>query len=101
MLAHDDRSVGGTGSGVAACFELAWESFQVGSSAVGAVLVDGARAIVSAGRNRRNERPEVPGLAAATQPTPRSTRWRCCRSPITDHVYTTLEPCLLCTAVPD
>ena len=43
------------------CFELAWESFQVGSLAVGAVLVDGAGSIVSAGRNRRNEPPEIRG----------------------------------------
>ena len=82
------------------CFELAWESFQAGSLAVGAVLVDGGGAIVSAGRNRRDERSEVPGLlggstiahaeinALAMLPT----------ADYGDHVlYTTLEPCLLCS----
>lgn len=83
------------------CFELAWESFQVGSLAVGAVLVDGAGAIVSAGRNRRNERPEVPGQLGGSNLAHAEIN-ALAMLPVSeypDHVlYTTLEPCLLCTA---
>jgi len=83
------------------CFELAWESFQLGSLAVGAILVDGVGSIVSAGRNRRNEAPEVPGQLAGSNLAHAEIN-ALAMLPVSnypDHVlYTTLEPCLLCTA---
>jgi tRNA(Arg) A34 adenosine deaminase TadA len=83
------------------CFELAWESFQAGSLAVGAVLVDAVGAIVSAGRNRRNERPRVPGQVGGSNIAHAELN-ALAVLPIAaydDHVlYTTLEPCLLCSA---
>jgi tRNA(Arg) A34 adenosine deaminase TadA len=83
------------------CFELAWESFQAGSLGIGAVLVDPGGGIVSAGRNRRDERPEVPGQVGGSNLAHAEIN-ALAMLPIadyTDHVlYTTLEPCLLCTA---
>jgi tRNA(Arg) A34 adenosine deaminase TadA len=82
------------------CFELAWESFQVGSLAVGAVLVDPGGAIVSAGRNRLGERPEVPGQVSGSNIAHAELNALAVlpAADYTDHVlYTTLEPCLLCT----
>jgi tRNA(Arg) A34 adenosine deaminase TadA len=83
------------------CFELAWESFQVGSLAVGAVLVDGAGSIVSAGRNRRNEQPEVRGQLSGSSVAHAEIN-ALAMLPVSDYpdhvLYTTLEPCLLCTA---
>jgi tRNA(adenine34) deaminase len=83
------------------CFLLAWEAFQAGSIPVGAVLVDACGAEVSSGRNRMNDRSGPAGHIAgsyiahaeinalATLPT----------GDYTDHtLYTTLEPCFLCTA---
>jgi tRNA(Arg) A34 adenosine deaminase TadA len=83
------------------CFELAWEAFQAGSAGVGAVLVDGGGAIVGAGRNRRNEQAGVPGQLGGSNIAHAELN-ALAVLPIAeydDHVlYTTLEPCLLCTA---
>jgi tRNA(Arg) A34 adenosine deaminase TadA len=83
------------------CFELAWESFQAGSLAVGAVLVDAVGAIVSAGRNRCNEQPEVPGQVGGSNLAHAEIN-ALAMLPVgyyADHIlYTTLEPCLLCTS---
>ncbi|GAA0913782.1 nucleoside deaminase [Virgisporangium aurantiacum] len=83
------------------CFLLAWESFRVGSIPVGAVLLGPDGAVVSRGRNRFNESVAPPGEIAgsyiahaeinalATLP----------RGEYGDHVlYSTLEPCLLCSS---
>ena len=83
------------------CFVLAWESFRVGSIPVGAVLVGPDGGVVSRGRNRFNEPAAPPGEIAgsyiahaeinalATLP----------RGEYVDHVlYSTLEPCLLCSS---
>lgn len=80
------------------CFELAWESFQAGSLAVGAVLVDERGTIVSSGRNRLNEKdgPVAGSRIAHAELNALATL------PPADYdghtLYTTLEPCLLCTA---
>ena len=83
------------------CFELAWESFQAGSMGVGAVLVDGGGAIVSAGRNRRNEQPAVPGQLGGSNLAHAEIN-TLAMLPIADYddhvLFTTLEPCLLCSA---
>jgi tRNA(Arg) A34 adenosine deaminase TadA len=83
------------------CFALAWEAFCAGSVPVGAVVVDAGEAIVGQGRNTRFDLQARPGQLAntaiahaemnalATLPHGRYA----------DHVlYTTLEPCLLCSA---
>lgn len=83
------------------CFELAWESFQAGSIGVGAVLVDGAGAIVSAGRNRRNEHQAVPGQVGGSNIAHAEVNALAIlpAAEYPDHVlYTTMEPCLLCAA---
>jgi tRNA(adenine34) deaminase len=80
---------------------LAWEACVEGSVPVGAVLCDGAGEIVASGRNRRSAPDAPPGQltgsaiahaeinALATIPF----------GFYPDHVlYTTVEPCLLCTA---
>ena len=83
------------------CFLLAWEAFQARSIPVGAVLVDAHGMEVSCGRNRMNDRNGPAGHIAgsyiahaeinalATLPA----------GDYSDHtLYTTLEPCFLCTA---
>jgi tRNA(Arg) A34 adenosine deaminase TadA len=84
-----------------AIFELAWEAFRAGSVPVGAVVVDPAGDIVTRGRSRSYESSAPPQQVAGTYlahaeinallPLPRGD--------YRDHVlYSTLEPCLLCTA---
>lgn len=84
-----------------AAFQLAWEASQAGTAPVGALVTDGSGTPVSWGRNRIFETASPPGQLAnshlahaelnalAALPTgnyPEHT------------LYTTLEPCLLCTA---
>jgi tRNA(Arg) A34 adenosine deaminase TadA len=83
-----------------ASLELAWEAYLAGTIPVGAVVVGPGGAIVARGRNRIFDAPGV-GLAGsrlahaevdALSQLPVTDRYR-------DHVvYSTLEPCLLCTA---
>jgi tRNA(adenine34) deaminase len=83
------------------CFLLAWESFQMRSIPVGAVLVDARGMVVARGRNRWDEKSGPRGQivggnlahaeinALAGLPS----------GDYSDHVlYSTLEPCFLCTA---
>ncbi|MHC3473418.1 nucleoside deaminase [Streptomyces sp. 7R007] len=83
-------------------FALAWEAFRAGSRPVGAVVVDRDGAVVAVGRNRSEESLAPPGQLAGTSiahaeinalaqlPTGRSTEGF--------RLYTTLEPCLLCSS---
>ncbi|MEU0585844.1 nucleoside deaminase [Streptomyces sp. NPDC006132] len=85
-------------------FELAWEALRAGSRPVGAVLVDADGRVVAAGRNRSEETTAPPGQLAGTAiahaevnalaQLPTGTR-------ADDghglRLYTTLEPCLLCS----
>jgi tRNA(adenine34) deaminase len=83
------------------CFLLAWESFRAGSIPVGAVLLDGAGTAVSRGRNRRSERCGPDGQLSASGLAHAEINALVTLPPAdySDHVmYTTLEPCLLCTA---
>ena len=83
------------------CFLLAWRSFQTGSIPVGAALVDGEGAIVATGRNLRNEEPTPDGQIAGSSIAHAEINALAALPPgaYPDHVlYTTLEPCLLCTA---
>lgn len=83
------------------CFLLAWESFRAGSVPVGAVLIDAAGATVSRGRNRRNETACPAGQISASGLAHAEINALVSLPPADygDHVmYSTLEPCLLCTA---
>ena len=82
-------------------FELAWEAFRAGSRPVGAVLVDADGQVVATGRNRSQEPLAPPGQLAGTNiahaeinvlaQLPSGGR------PDGHRLYTTLEPCLLCS----
>ncbi len=85
-----------------AVFTDAWASWRAGNYGVGAVLVDpGSGELVARGRNRVAERPTEPGVIAgnmlahaemnafATMPSFNAGGL---------HLYTTLEPCLMCAA---
>jgi tRNA(adenine34) deaminase len=84
------------------CFLLAWESFRVGSVAVGAVLVDPDGGIVARGRNRFNEPTGPPGEVAGSFVAHAELTALATVPPgdYAGHVlYSTLEPCLMCTGV--
>jgi tRNA(adenine34) deaminase len=83
------------------CFELAWESFQARSLPVGAVLVDEGGTIVSSGRNRLNEKSGPAGRLAGSRLAHAELNALATLPPgdYDGHtLFTTLEPCLLCTA---
>jgi tRNA(Arg) A34 adenosine deaminase TadA len=83
-----------------ASLELAWEAYLAGTIPVGSVVAAADGRIVARGRNRIFDAPGI-GLAGsrlghaevdALSQLPVANRYR-------DHVlYSTLEPCLLCTA---
>jgi len=91
-----------------AAFEQAWLAWCGGNFGIGAVLVDptqhvadGSPKVIAAGRNRVGEAPSEPGVIAgnfmahaemnvfAAMPTFNASGL---------HLYTTLEPCLMCSA---
>ncbi|GHD65857.1 hypothetical protein GCM10010317_066190 [Streptomyces mirabilis] len=82
-------------------FELAWEALRAGSRPIGAVLRDGAGCPVATGRNRSQESTAPPGQLAVTAiahaeinalaQLPAGRRYE------NHRLYTTLEPCLLCS----
>jgi len=83
------------------CFLLAWESFRAGSIPVGAVLVGPDGAVVSRGRNRFNEPDGPPGEVAGSRIAHAEVNALATLAPgdYREHVlYSTLEPCLLCSA---
>ncbi|HEX5117963.1 MAG TPA: nucleoside deaminase [Pseudonocardiaceae bacterium] len=83
------------------CFELAWESFRAGSIPIGAVLVDEGGVIVARGRNRSGEAAAPGGQIAGSNVAHAELNALAALPPgeYRDHVlYTTLEPCFLCTA---
>ncbi len=82
-------------------FELAWESLQAGSFPVGAVVFDPAGAVAAEGRNRTAEHDPPQGQLAGTRLAHAEMNVLVQISPATHWdftLYTTLEPCLLCTA---
>jgi tRNA(adenine34) deaminase len=81
-------------------FELAWESFIAHSVPVGALIVNAEGVIVAEGRARSMETPRTPGqLAGATVAHAEINALG--QLPVGPHpahtVYTTLEPCVMCT----
>jgi tRNA(Arg) A34 adenosine deaminase TadA len=82
-------------------FLLAWESFRVGSVPVGAVLVGPDGVVVSRGRNRFNESAAPPGEIAGSYIAHAEINALATLPPgeYGDHIlYSTLEPCLLCSS---
>ncbi|WP_399920926.1 nucleoside deaminase [Streptomyces kanamyceticus] len=82
-------------------FALAWEAFGAGSRPIGAALLDAEGAVVACGRNRSQEAAAPPGQLAGAAiahaeinvlaQLPSRRRYE-------DHrLFTTLEPCLLCS----
>jgi tRNA(adenine34) deaminase len=83
------------------CFGLAWEAFQAHSIPVGAVLVDASGATVRSGRNRSNEKAGPAGQVVGSNIAHAEINALATLPPgdYADHtLYSTLEPCFLCTA---
>lgn len=88
--------------------EEAWTSWVDGNYGIGAVLVDpnevdgaGAPAVIATGRNRVAEQPRQPGTIAGNHMAHAEMnayaalpQWNAAGL----HLYTTLEPCLMCAA---
>jgi tRNA(Arg) A34 adenosine deaminase TadA len=84
-----------------AAFRLAWEGRQAGSVPVGAVVTDQHGSIVATGRNRRLDASAPAGQLAGTNIAHAEVNALAQLAPgnYSDHMlYSTLEPCLLCTA---
>ena len=83
-------------------FDEAWKSFQAGNFGIGAVLVDPADGqIVSAGRNRVAQTdPDVRTLSGNMTAHAEMNAFASLDRFNADglHLYTTLEPCLMCAA---
>lgn len=83
-------------------FELAWEAFRAGSRPVGAVLLDARDRVVAAGRNRSQESTAPAGQlagAAIAHAEINVLAQLSARQRYADHrLFTTLEPCLLCSS---
>src|SRR6201987_4269741 len=83
-----------------AALELAWEAYLAGTIPVGSVVADADGRVVARGRNRIFE---PPGDRLSGSRLPHAEVDAPAQLPVTaryrDHVlYSTLEPCLLCTA---
>ena len=83
-------------------FDEAWASFQAGNFGIGAALVDPADGtIVTTGRNRVAQRVPEPGLLSGNMTAhAEMNAFAVLRRFNADglHLYTTLEPCLMCAA---
>lgn len=83
-------------------FELAWEAFRAGSRPIGAVLLDSEGRLVATGRNRSQESTAPPGQLVGTAIAHAEIN-ALAQLPAGRHyenhrLYTTLEPCLLCSS---
>ncbi|MFE1315703.1 nucleoside deaminase [Streptomyces sp. NPDC058755] len=82
-------------------FELAWEAFRAGSRPIGAMLINADGELVASGRNRSQEAVAPPGQlagAAIAHAEINVLAQLSSRRRYEDHVlFTTLEPCLLCS----
>jgi tRNA(adenine34) deaminase len=82
-------------------FALAWESFQAGSPAVGAVVVDRQGSILGRGRSRRSEPTAPAGQLAGSRLAHAELNALANLSVEVEAgtvVYSTLQPCVLCSA---
>jgi tRNA(adenine34) deaminase len=99
-MSDAERAWVGLGATWRTAFELAWEAFVQRSVPVGAVIVDAGGAIVAQGRARSMETTGTPGqLAGATVAHAEiNALGRLSVGPHPGHtVYTTLEPCVMCS----
>ncbi len=83
------------------CLELGWQAHRAGSLGVGAVVVDPSGMVVATGRNRSAEQASPAGQLAGTYLAHAEVNALLGLSAggCEGHVlYTSLEPCLLCTA---
>lgn len=83
------------------CFDLAWEALRAGSVPVGAVIVNTDAVVVARGRSRSQEDTGPAGQLWGTYLAHAEVNALACLPPghYPDHtLYTTLEPCLLCSA---
>ena len=98
--AHDEWLA--LGSHWHAAFDEAWESYRAGDMGIGAVLVDpDTDSVVSTGRNRVNGASPGPGILAGNfMAHAEMNALGSMTSFKADglHLYTTLEPCLMCAA---
>ncbi len=82
-------------------FALAWSSFQAGSPAVGAVVVGPDGSIIGRGRSRRGEATAPPGQIAGSRLAHAELN-ALAALPVDvgpgTVVYSTLQPCVLCSA---
>jgi tRNA(Arg) A34 adenosine deaminase TadA len=83
------------------CFEMAWESWRAGSFPVGTLITDASGAIVAEGRNRQFEK-SAPNGHLFNSWLAHGEVDAIGQLPVaeyTDHtLWTSLEPCLLCTS---
>ena len=82
-------------------FDLAWEGFWAGSPPIGAVVTDPDGHVVSSGRSRQFEVAAPSGQLAGTNLAHAEINAlvQLARGDYSGHVlFTTLEPCLLCTS---
>ncbi|WPO76760.1 nucleoside deaminase [Streptomyces sp. KN37] len=82
-------------------FELAWEAFRAGSRPIGAALINADGEVVASGRNRSQETVAPPGQLSGTAIAHAEINVLAqlsSRRRYEDHrLFTTLEPCLLCS----
>jgi len=83
-------------------YQQAWESWCAGSYGIGACLVDpGDDSVVAVGRNRISERRDTAGVLAGNFVAHAEMNAFAALDPINArglHLYTTLEPCIMCAA---
>lgn len=82
-------------------FQLAWESFRLGSPPVGAVVVDPDGDVATRGRSRRAESAPVPNQLSGSRMAHAEVNALAQLTPDQHEGYalfTTLEPCFLCSA---
>lgn len=83
-------------------FDEAWRSFQAGNFGIGAALVDPTDdTIVTTGRNRVAQRVPQPGVLSGNMTAHAEMNAFAALTRLNAeglHLYTTLEPCLMCAA---
>ena len=83
-------------------FEQAWTSWRAGNFGIGAVLVEPTdMSIVAAGRNRVAQRTDEPGLLSGNMTAHAEMNAFASLDRFNAdglHIYTTLQPCLMCAA---
>ena len=97
---HDGELLGRVEPAWRDAFAMAWESWTAGSLGIGAVLVDHAGVVVARGRNRVLEAPRSGTIAGALVAHAEMDAFAALGVRTADGLtlYTTVEPCLMCSA---